>query len=126
MKLIALALALFLLLIPSYKPLGIPQNTQVKNAELLKLEAQFKQIDKESDPVKVKVTGDKEPSGKVNISVEREVPTEATATDSADADASKQTGKKKTVKTKETLLDIDLSKIEVPDAYINEKIAGVF
>ena len=126
MKLIALALALFLLLIPSYKPSGIPQNTQVKNAELLKLEAQFKQIDEESNPVKVKVTGDKEPSGKVNISVEREVPAEATLKDSANANTSKAIWKKKTVRTKETLLDIDLSRIQVPDEYINEKITGVF
>ena len=126
MKLVALALALFLLLIPSYKPSGIPQNTQVKNAELLKLEAQFKQIDEESDPVKVKVTGDKEPSGNLNISVEREVPTVATTEDSGNVKTSKRAAKKKSAKTKETLLDIDLSRIQVPDEYIKEKVDSAF
>jgi Protein of unknown function (DUF1353) len=115
MKLIAFALALFLLLIPSYELSGVPQDTQVKNADLLRLEAKFKQIDEESDSVKVKVTGDKESAGNVNISVEREM---ATATGGKT--------QQKLGKTKETLLDIDLSKINVPDEYIDEKMKAAF
>lgn len=132
MKLIALALALLLLPIPNHHSVnlrelsGMPQDTQVKNAELLKLEAQFKQIDEQSDPVKVKVTGDKESSGNVTISVEREIPTVIPGVDSANANTSKSTDTGKTVKKKETLLSIDLSKIDVPDEYINAKIAAAF
>src|SRR5437870_1232218 len=98
MKLIAFALALFLLLIPSYELSGVPQDTQVKNAELLRLEAKFKQIDEESDSVKVKVTGDKESSGNINISVEREAATEVSTKDSANANTSKRKGKEKPAK----------------------------
>ena len=125
MKFVALALALFLLLIPRYELSRIHQDTQVKSPELLRLEAKFKQIDDESASVTVKVTGDKESSGKVNISIEKDAATVVGANDSAEAGKSAQTGTLKARKTKETLLDIDLSTINVPDEYINEKIASI-
>ena len=124
MKPITVAVTLILLLLPNHRSAnrressGIPQDTQVKN-ELSKLEARLKQIEEESGSVKVKVTGDKESSGNVNISVEREASAGTTATDLGGE-------KKKAVTKKETLLNIDLSKLNIPDEYINEKIAAVF
>jgi hypothetical protein len=125
MKVTALALALFLLLIPRNERAVIHQNTQAKNAELLRLEAKLKQIDAESDAVKVKVTGDKESSGNINISIERQADVVVGAIDSAEPKAAKRRPTTKGRTTTETLLEIDLSKIDVPDEYVNEKIATV-
>jgi hypothetical protein len=96
------------------------ETTERKSSDLQKLEAQFKQIDEESDSVKVDVTGNKESSGSVNIIVQRNIyPTTATtATTTATASEA--------IIRKETLLNIDLSNIDVSDAYINEKIATAF
>jgi hypothetical protein len=91
-------------------------NAQVKSSELEKLEAQLKQIDKESDSVEVEVNGDKETSGTINITVERKLPVTTIA------DTPTIIGASKTKKKKVTLPTIDLSKINVSDEYINEKI----
>lgn len=140
MKLPAIAVTLILLLLPGYhsvnrpEPSAIPQTTPAQNAELLKLEAQLKQLDQEAGSVKVKVTGDKESSGNVKITVEREVAkttTTTTTTDGGNANTSggrrrgRRSGTEKTVKEKETVLDIDLSKLNISDEYVNAKIAAV-
>jgi hypothetical protein len=132
MKLAILALTLLLLVVPSYhsvnrqKLSGAPQDPQGKNAELLRLEAKFKQIDKESDPVKVKVTGEEESSGTVNISVERVAPVVVSNDEAAKTNPSKKSEKENPGKTEETLLDIDLSTFNVPDEYVDAKIKEVF
>jgi hypothetical protein len=95
-------------------------NAQVQNTELEKLEAQLKQIDKESDSVEVKVKGDKENSSTINFTVEREVPVGNKSNTTTITEATKT--KKKDV----TLPTIDLSKINVSDEYIDEKIKAIF
>ena len=93
---------------------------QVKNTELEKLETQLKRIETESNLVKVEVEGGNENSGKFNIIIEREVPV------SAGVGIPTITGSIKTRKKKKTLPTIDLSKIEVSDEYIDEKIKDAF
>lgn len=119
MKLTVLTVVILLLLsfsIVNQQELSGFQDTTVnKTLDLQKLEAQFKQIDEEPDSVEVDVSGNKESSGKMNIVVERKV------------SFVQNTGKEDKTKTKkETLVDIDLSKVDVPDEYINEKIASAF
>jgi hypothetical protein len=126
MKLITVTLALLLLVIPGYEQSNNPQAGQTPKAELLKLEAKLQEIDKEPDPFKVKVTGHKESSGKIKISVDREAASVYQTGDSAIRESSTQVARRKSGKTKETLLDLDLSRINVPDEYIDEKISAVF
>jgi len=133
MKPIVLALTLCLMLLPNHRNAnrrdssGVPQDTQAKN-ELSKLEARLKQIEEESGPITVKVTGDNESSGNVTISVEREASVTTSATDLGGEKkaGTKGTLPKKTAPPTETLLNIDLNKIKVPDEYINEKVAALF
>jgi hypothetical protein len=128
-KLTILALAFTLLIVPNNyrvnrqdKPTP-PVATQEKFEELLKLEAQFKKLDEESDPVTIEVTGDNESSGNIKITVERSVAT-TTTTNKSDENSGQKNKKEKT-KT-ETLVDVDLSKVQVPDEYINAKMSEVF
>jgi hypothetical protein len=92
-----------------------PQST---NAQIQKLEEQFKQIDAEFESVKVQIAGDKEKSAIVNIVGEPAVVAEVTA-DSASAS-------RKTKSKKLRRFALDLSNVEVPDEYINEKINATF
>lgn len=88
--------------------------SQTAITELQKLETQLKELDKDSNLVDVKVKG-KENSGKINIVVEREVPGTTVNT----------TIISNTKKKKVTLPTIDLSKLEISDEYINNKMKEV-
>lgn len=149
MKLTAVAVTLILLLLPGYhdvnrpQPPAAPQDSQVKNAELENLEEQLKRIEQEADSVKVNVKGDKESSATITITGEREVPLAPPPPEAANANTSNANtssgnvrasrmrrrrrggGGAKSVSKKETLLDIDLSKLKIPDEYIKEKVAAV-
>ena len=87
-------------------------------SQIEKLEAQFKQLDEEAGSVTVEASGDKESSGRLKITVESKA---RTLTDSA---AANKSGGPTTTWTKETVLDIDLSQIDVPDEYVQKKIAA--
>lgn len=127
MKITALVLILFLV----SSALGVgrrattskaSQPIHVKSVNFQTLEDRFKQIDEESDTVKVKVTGDGESSGNIIISTKRAVNTSKTATESAGESIPQSSSKWK----EETLLNIDLSELTVTDKYIDEKIAAAF
>jgi hypothetical protein len=131
MKFTSLALAPVLLLIPNgyrigqQQPPAPPAVTREKFKELLELEAQLEKLDRETDPISIEVTGDDESSGKIKISAHREIETATTTPMSGNANTSGQKSKK--AKTQKVpLLNIDLSKISVPDEYIREKIAAAF
>lgn len=95
----------------------------MQNVDLLKLEEKFKQIDKQSHSVKVQVTGAEAASAKVSVSAERQVPVSVTMRGTPGDAKSKE---RQTVAQEETLLDLDLSKINVPDEYIEAKMAKAF
>lgn len=117
MKFTSLAIALLLLtslVIPAQEPETKPQNTD-KLAEVKKLEAQIKELERNPGTVKVRVSGEKESAASIEVAVER---TEVMA-------PSTERGKEEKVTTTKTL-DIDLKNIEVPDEYINEKVAASF
>lgn len=126
MKHITLTLILLLPLIPNYSVnrrelSSAPQNTQVTDQDLLNLEAQFKQIDEEPGSVKVNVTGDRETSGEIKISIERKIFSAARGGAQSTRDDISEP-----VIEKETVLNIDLSNVNVTDEYVNEKIAAAF
>lgn len=93
----------------------------MQNVDLLKLEEQFKEIDKQSRSVKVQVTGEEESSARV--SVKKDAPA---AKPLPETTASAESEAKQPVQEEETLLDLDLSKINVPDEYIDAKMAKAF
>ena len=90
-----------------------------KYADLEKLEAQFKEIDKQYGPVRVEVTGNKESSGNLMISVVKRVDRLGETAAPIDAAPARDGSQEITV-------NIDLSAVNVPDQYINEKIAAAF
>lgn len=122
MRLTILAGALLLLtpvaLINHRDPLSFQREANKISPDLQRLEALFKEIDKESGPVEAEVYGDKESEGRVKISVESSVSTTANAASGVSGGAPKS--------KKETAFYIDLREIDVPEAYINEKIAAAF
>lgn len=142
MKLTAIAAILILLLISDYhkvnrpEPPAVAQDSQVRNAELLKLEAQLKEIEQAADSIEVKVKGDKESSGSITITGERKEVLDqppppidnANASNANTANANTTSGNIRATRfkrRKEKLLDIDLSKINVPDEYIAEKATAI-
>jgi hypothetical protein len=91
-------------------------NAQAANSELEKLEAQLKLLDQAGDSVQVKVKGDKETSGTISFTVEREW-TVATINKNNTIIGTSDTKKRKV-----DLPAVDLSKVNVSDEYINERI----
>lgn len=87
------------------------------------LEARFKEIDEraKAEPVEVNLVGATEASSNLNISVERKV--------SADFNLGEPTspivGGITSVQT-ETLLDVNLGDVDVPEEYIEQKVHAVF
>lgn len=94
----------------------------MQNVDLLKLEEQFKQIDKQSRSVKVQVTGEEESSAKVSVSAIESEPPPVGGSGDGGSEAKAQPGGEQ----EETLLNLDLSKINVPDEYIEAKMAKAF
>jgi Protein of unknown function (DUF1353) len=135
MKLPALAFGLtFLILSASVvnrpAPAQAHQDKQANYDHLLRLEAQLKQLEQQSSSIKVKVNADNESSGNIVITGEREIPdpTKMITHTSGDANTSTEKdkkGKEKTV-TEETVLNIDLSTLNIPDEYIDQQIKAVF
>lgn len=116
MKLTAPAFILFILLLPNvYRVNGQtlpsrPEPNQVPK-DILELEAKLKELDKYPPGITVKVKGDKKSPDKANIKFEMETVAVSTGSDEP---------------TKTTLLNIDFSKIHVPDEYIKAKIIAAF
>ena len=119
MKLITTAVLLLLLTHPGFSPQKPSQKPDVaaQIRELQKLEKRLNDLKLQDGDVTVELSGDNESSAKINVVVEK---TEA-ATDSA-----AEAGGKNKPKKKRSEFDIDLSNIEVPDEYINEKFASTF
>ena len=113
------ALATILLLISNVYTVNRPDPLKppvlVQTTDIQNLEDQLKQIDAQSDLVKVRLMGENKSSGYLNITIERD----STAT-AASSDAPKSTT------PKETLLNYNLSKLDIPDEYIDQKISAAF
>lgn len=114
MKLISIATLLLLICISNQNP--SPKSQATNKADLQKVEKQLKELDKESGSVKVDVSGDTETSADFKVQVQKTVVIPAPPT---------LGGKEKVVTTTKNF-DIDLTNIEVPDEYINQKIASAF
>jgi hypothetical protein len=83
-------------------------------------EDQLKQIDEQADSVTVKMMGENKISGYLNITGEKEVNSTVTATSSDENNAPKS--KKQRV----TLLNYNLSTLDITDEYIDQKIFEAF
>ena len=119
MRLIALTIALFVLItLPITNPKKTSAQEHAPSApDVERLEAEFKELDAEDADVTVEVSGNNESSGKFRIKVQT---TEYSATASGvNADNS---GFK--INTRKDFL-IEFSKLNIPDAYLTEKIAGI-
>jgi hypothetical protein len=83
------------------------------------LEARLKEIDEqsESEPIEVNI----EPSGNLNVSVKRKVVADAPMGESP----TPPSDNKDLVQT-ETLLDVNLSDVDVPDEYVDRKVRAIF
>lgn len=95
-----------------------PQAKKVPKPELQKLEEvldRADELDKRSPPVKVEIEGDKEPTAKIKISMERRETVQSTANVPP-----KEGPPKKVFET----VSIDLSLIDISDEYIAKKLAG--
>ena len=119
MKLFTVAVLLLLLTHPGFAPQKSSQKPEVaaQIRELQKLEKQLKDLNLEGGEVSVELSGDRESSAKINVVVEK--------TESVTDSAAETGGRTRPIKRRKTF-DIDLSNIEVPDEYINEKFASTF
>lgn len=90
--------------------------------DIQELEARFKEIDErsESERVEVNVAGETESSGELNVSVGREVGADLHAEEAPPPDA----GDLSAVGS-ETLLDVNLGEVEVPDEYVERKVREI-
>lgn len=119
------ALAIILLLIPHVNGVNrqaqsvSPQAAQEKTTDIQDLENQLKQIDEQADSVEVRMMGENKSSGYLHITAEKEVNSTVTAT-SSDTKAPKST------REKVTLLNYNLSTLNITDEYIDQKIFDVF
>lgn len=94
------------------KPAPKPQS------DIEKLEAEFKELDRQDEDVRVVVSGDKESSGNINIRVDTiELSSKVAGIEPADSGLKIDTKKR---------LDIDLSKINIPDEYFKRKVRAAF
>ena len=120
MKLITTAVLLLLLTHPGFSPQKPSQKSDVaaQIRELQKLEKRLNDLKLQDGDVTVELSGDNESSAKINVVVEK--------TELAPDSAAGDTGGKNKPKKKRSEFDIDLSNIEVPDEYINEKFASTF
>jgi hypothetical protein len=120
------ALAIILLLIPNINGVnrqdqsGSAKPAQVKNADLQTFEDQLKQIDEQADSVTVRMMGENKISGYLNITGEQEVKSTATANSPDENNVSKSK------KQKVTLLNYNLSTLNITDEYIDQKIFEAF
>lgn len=84
------------------------------------LESRFREIDDEvsdSDPVKASVEGDTESSGSLSVSVERKV--------IAGTERGGDAPRSRSVESR-TLLDVNLSEVDVPDHYVESAVRKIF
>lgn len=92
--------------------------------DIQELEARFEEIDQRSDsePVQVNLAGDAESSGTLNVTVKRKV----RATE-VDGEAPNTPAPAESISVpSETLLDVNLADVEIPDEYIERAIHKVF
>ena len=116
MKIISIATLLLLitcLRISAQNPSA--KSEAAKLADLQKLEQQLKELDKQFGSIDVDASGDEEKSTKFDVVVQK----------TAISAPPTLGGKSKIVTTKKNF-EIDLTNIEVPDEYINQKIASAF
>ena len=117
MKFTSLVIAVLLLttlVIPAQETATKPQDPD-KLAGVKKLEDQIKELERTPGTVKVRVSGKRESDASINVAVET---TQLMA-------PSTEGGKEEKATTTKTL-DIDLKDIDVPDEYIDQKVAASF
>ena len=119
MKVITTAVLLLLLTHPGFSPQTRSQKPEVaaQIRELKKLEKRLNDLNLQGGDVTVELSGDNESSAKINVVVEK--------TESA-TDSGAETGGRNKPRKRRSAYDIDLSHLEVPDEYINEKLASTF
>ncbi len=117
-------LTLFLLLVCNVSAVrrgtsSFQEQTTNATPEIQKLEAQLKQVDEESGPVDIHLSGNTDAPGYLRITVKRTVAPASTAT----VEDSSKGSTSKTVNV--DLLSVDVSKLEIPDKYIDDKIQAM-
>jgi len=90
--------------------------------DIQELEARFKEIDEraKAESVEVKVEGDADSYGNLRVSARR------TASRRSDTEAPPPAHGEAGSAQTETLLDVDLENVEVPDEYVERKIRAAF